>query len=286
MQQGPDQRVVFGVAALLLASGSMAAAETVPLPRAQPESAPGGLVSTAKTATPNSCQSRLADFAVFQPLPPITGPGECMATDVVALNAVLLPDKRRVVFSPPATLRCAMAETVAEWITEDVAPIIGAIGTSLNSIEILESFGCRPRNGVAGAQVSEHGHANALDVGSFKLANGEVVELTSSRVAVSLREKLRDSACARFSTVLGNGADAYHDTHVHIDLMARNNHFKICQWDVLNAPQTASLGTEKADTPAAHELSSIPLPRPRPLFSKSNKIRAITPSQNISDRAR
>ena len=261
MRQGLDHRVVFSVAALLLASGSMATAETVPLPRARPVSVQGEPVSTA---TPSSCQSQLADFAVFRPLPPITGPGKCMAPDVVKLDAVLLPDKRRVVFSPPATLRCAMAETVAEWITKDVALIIGSVGTSLNSVEILESFGCRPRNGVSGAQISEHGYANALDVGSFKLTNGEVVELTNTRVAVSLREKLRDSACARFSTVLGNGADAYHNTHVHIDLMERNNHYKICQWDVLNAPQPASLDAEKAA--AEHEPSSIPLPRPRPLF--------------------
>ncbi len=266
MQRALDHRVAFCVAALLLASGSMAMAETVPLPRARPEGLQGEPVSTAQTANPSSCQSRLADVAIFKPLPPITGPGECMATDVVTLEAVLLPDKRRVLFSPPATLRCAMAETVAEWITRDVAPLIGALGTSLYSIEILESFGCRPRNGISGAQVSEHGHANALDVGSFKLANGEVVELTNTSVPASLRERLRDSACARFSTVLGNGADAYHDTHVHIDLMERHNHYKICQWEVLDAPQTASLGAEKADRPAAHELSSVPLPRPRPLF--------------------
>jgi hypothetical protein len=266
MQQGLDHRVVFCVAALLLASGSMATAQTAPLPRARPEGVQGEPVSTGQTAGPSYCQSQLADFAVFEPLPPITGPGECVATGLVRLDAVLLSDKRRVVFSPPATLRCAMAETVAEWIAQDVAPIIGGMGTSLNSIEILESFGCRSRNGVSGAQVSEHGHANALDVGSFKLTNGEEVELTNTRVAASLREKLRDSACARFSTVLGNGADAYHDTHVHIDLMERNNHYKICQWDVLNTPQTASLGAERAAAPAAHELSSIPLPRPRPLF--------------------
>jgi hypothetical protein len=266
MQQELDHRVVFCVAALLLASGSMATAETVPLPRARPEGIQGEPVSTAQTTTPSSCQAQLADFAVFSPLPPIAGPGECMAADVIKLDAVLLPDKRRVVFSPAATLRCAMAETVAEWITKDVALIIGSVGTSLNSVEILESFGCRPRNGVSGAQISEHGHANALDVRSFKLANGEVVELTNTRVAASLREKLRDSACARFSTVLGNGADAYHDTHVHIDLMERNNHYKICQWDVLDPPQMGSLTAEKTAIPAAHELSSIPLPRPRPLF--------------------
>jgi hypothetical protein len=269
MEQGLDHRVVFWVAALLLASGSIATAETVPLPHARPEGVQREPVSTAQTATPSACQSRLADFAVFRSLPPITGPGECLATDVVTLEAVLLPDGHRVVFSPPATLQCAMAETVSQWIIKDVAPIVGALGPPLNSIEILESFDCRPRNGVTGAPVSEHGHANALDVGSLKLANGEVVELTSSRVAASLREKLRDSACARFSTVLGNGADAYHDTHMHIDLMARNNHYKICQWDVLSAPQMAFPGTEKPDTSAAHDLSSIPLPRPRPLFSKS-----------------
>ena len=40
--------------------------------------------------------------------------------------------------------------------------------------------------------------------------------------AKSLREKLRESACARFTTVLGNGADAYHEAHVHIDLMERS----------------------------------------------------------------
>jgi hypothetical protein len=267
MQQALDHRVVFCVAALLLGS-SMATAETVPLPRARPEGVQGEPV-TGQTASSSSCQAQLADFAVFSPLPPITGPGECVATDVVKLDAVLLPDKHRVSFSPPATLRCAMAKTVAEWIIKDVAPTIAAPGTSLNSIEILESFGCRPRNGVSGAQVSEHGHANALDVGSFKLANGEVVELTNTRVAASLREKLRDSACAQFSTVLGNGADAYHDTHVHMDLMERNNHYKICQWDVFDAPQMGSVGVEKAATLAAHELSRIPLPRPRPLFRNS-----------------
>jgi hypothetical protein len=68
-----------------------------------------------------------------------------------------------------------------------------------------------------------HGHANALDVRAFKLSNGAAIELTDASVAKPLREKLRQSACARFSTVLGNGADAYHDSHVHLDLIERSN---------------------------------------------------------------
>jgi hypothetical protein len=255
----------------------MVAADTIPLPRERPEIVRDERSPVAKTAAPSACELRLAELAVFKPSPPITGPGECMATDVVTVEAVLLPDKHRVVFSPPATLRCPMAEAVAQWITNDVAPTIAPLGASLRSIETLDSFDCRPRNGITGAQVSEHGHANALDVSSFKLANGVVVELTNASVIKSLREKFRDSACARFSTVLGNGADAYHDTHVHIDLMERSNHYKICQWDVFDAAQTASLVAKKAAAAAAHipaamnEANGVPLPRPRPVVNTDAK---------------
>src|SRR5215831_763949 len=225
----------------IFAPGSTAEAETIPLPRERPQSAPGERSPAERDVAPSSCQVRLAELAVFKPLEPITGPGECTATDVVAVEALLLPDKHRVVFSPPATLRCPMAEAVAQWITKDVAPTIASLGASLRSIETLDSFDCRPRNGIAGAQISEHGHANALDVRSFTLTNGSIVELTNASVSKSLRERTRDSACGRFSTVLGNGADAYHDTHVHIDLMERSNHYKICQWDVLDPAEAAAL---------------------------------------------
>ena len=161
-----------------------------------------------------------------------------------------------------------MAEAVAQWITKDVAPTIASLGTSLHSIETLDSFDCRPRNGIAGAQISEHGRANALDVRSFTLTNGSIVELTNASVSKSLRERMRDSACVRFSTVLGNGADAYHDTHVHIDLMERSNHYKICQWEVLDAAQTAALAAKKAaalatSIPAPMIEPNVPIPRPR-----------------------
>jgi hypothetical protein len=40
------------------------------------------------------------------------------------------------------------------------------------------------------------------------------------------------TACARFSTVLGPGSDWYHEDHIHLDLTARRNNYKICQWEV------------------------------------------------------
>jgi hypothetical protein len=256
-------------AAFLLASCSGATADP-PLPRERPKVVPGERLSTSESGIePSPCQTRLAKLAEFKPSPAITGPGECMATDVVTVGAVLLADNQSAMFSPPVTLRCPMAEAVAQWIADDVAPAIGALGAPLRSIETLDSFDCRPRNGVAGAPLSEHGRANALDVHSFKLANGAVVELTNANVSKVLRERLRERACARFTTVLGNGADAYHEGHVHIDLMERTGNYKICQWEVLDAAETAALIEKKAAQAARMSAdmtiaADLPLPRPRP----------------------
>jgi hypothetical protein len=253
----------------LLTPGSVGTAGTIPIPRARPEVVQERSPPPETVVAQSPCQLGLVELAVFAPLPPITGPGECKAADVVKVDAVLLPDEHRVIFSPPATLRCPMANAVAQWIRNDVAPTIATLGTSLRSVESLDSFDCRPRNGIAGAQVSEHGHANAFDVRSFKLANGGIIEPNNASVTKSLRERLRDSACKRFSTVLGNGADAYHDSHVHVDLMGRSNHYAICQWDVLDLAETAALLAKRTVVAAAQAsaeigaVGEVPLPRPR-----------------------
>ena len=263
-----DRGCVLGAIAFLLATTVAVMAEMIPLPRHRPVGIPGDLTSAETAVSP--CRSRLAEIAVFKPSPSITGPGDCIATDVVALDAVLLPDGHRIALSPVSTLRCPMAEGVTHWIRDDVAPTIAALAKSLRGVETLDSFDCRPRNGIKDAKISEHGRANALDVRAFKLANGAAIELTDAGVDTSLREKLRQSACSRFSTVLGNGADAYHDSHIHLDLLERSNHYRICQWDVLDVAKTAALAAKKsaaaaASNPAVVNVSDIPLPRPRPV---------------------
>jgi hypothetical protein len=230
------------VVAFLTVACLGAGAETVPLPRARPAAIPGDQLATSSAnAEPSPCQLRLAQIAEFKPAQPITGPGECSATDVVTLEVAFLLDRQRVVFSPAVILRCTMAEAVTQWLRNDVAPALAELIAPLRSVETLDSFSCRPFNGISGARMSEHGHANALDVHSFKLGNNAIIELTNASVSKSLREKIRDAACLRFSTVLGNGADDYHESHVHIDLMERTNNYRICQWNVL----------EPAETPAA-----------------------------------
>ena len=95
---------------------------------------------------------------------------------------------------------------------------------------------------MAGARLSEHGRANALDVRALKLANGRSISLTDRTLSRELRERVLHSVCARFSTVLGPGSDWYHEDHIHLDLMERNNNYRICQWDVWDPlPQIAPL---------------------------------------------
>ena len=85
-----------------------------------------------------------------------------------------------------------------------------------SSVENYDSFECRVRNRVAGAKISNHGKGIAIDLRAFTLADGRRISPTDETVAKDVREALRDTACARFATVLGPGA-AYHNDHVHLD---------------------------------------------------------------------
>jgi hypothetical protein len=143
---------------LIMANALAVKSETVPLPHARPPVLEDQLSAPKIESEHSPCQLQLSEIAEFKSMPPITGPGECTATDVVSVNAVILPDNHRVVFSPVVTLQCSMAEVVAHWVRDDVAPTLDALGKSLRGVETLESFGCRTFNGISGAKPSEHGH--------------------------------------------------------------------------------------------------------------------------------
>ena len=168
------------------------------------------------------------------------------------LEAVVLPDKHRMQVNPPAILRCKMASAIADWIRTDMAPLAAGLGSVLSGLDNFDSYDCRGRNGVAGAMLSEHGRANALDVRALKLADGQSIALTDRTVPRDLRESALHAACARFTTVLGPDSDWYHEDHIHLDLMERRNNYRICQWDVLDPlPQVAPLlpAERPADAP-------------------------------------
>ena len=209
----------------------------------------------AAAAAPSPCDVRLAQVAGFRPLARLIAPGECGATDAVLLETVTLPDRSKVAIAPPATLRCEMAQAVAQWLREDVAPAAQKLGAPVRRLGNLGSYECRGRDRVRGATLSEHGRADALDVHDFRLANNKIVVLADPKAPKEFRDALRDSACARFSTVLGPGSDAEHAEHIHLDLEERRNNYKICEWDVREPVVQV-----KGATPITPE--EVPLPWP------------------------
>jgi hypothetical protein len=243
-------RLIILSLAFSLVCGPLATAaaptRNVPLPRPRPPEAEQAQPSApAAPAEPSKCflQLTLSGVAIAESLPPLEARHGCGAEDVLRLNAVVLDDARQVEFKPAPILRCTMATELAKWVREDVAKQVLPLGAPLAEIENYDSYECRPRNRVAGAEISEHGRANAIDVRSVTLTDGKRYELTDPYVKKAVRDQLKASACARFATVLGPGSDGYHEEHIHLDLAEHQNGFRLCHWDV-NLP--------------------IPLPRPRP----------------------
>jgi len=217
----------------------------VPRPRPSPDSAEPARPDEAEA--PSACRIRLtADIAVIETLPPVTGADGCGIEDPVRLSVVLTKDKRRLAISPPVMLGCAMAEAVARWLRDDLVEMASTLGAPLSGLSSGQGYQCRGRNGVAGAPMSQHGRGNALDIRAIMLANGQSIDPTDIAAPKEFRERLKASACAHFTTVLGPGSDGHHETHLHLDVAERRSGYRLCQWDVRVV----------AD--------AIPLPRERP----------------------
>lgn len=208
-----------------------------------PPSAPAtpsqGLLSIAPLRMPERpeeaavCDALLASGAVAATrLPPISGDNGCGITSPVALEAVILPDKRKIPIEPHPILRCDLAAEAAHWISEDLIPSIEAGGGRVARLVGVGGYQCRSRNRAFGAILSEHGRGNALDLGGVMLANGRVLSVSAMSDNLEVATDVRAAACSRFATVLGPGADSAHENHVHLDLEPRRNGGRICQWDL------------------------------------------------------
>lgn len=252
--------VIAGILLLSLTGPAVAALArrptNVPLPPRRPAefpapkpATPGDLPQAAATPAPagddaEACAAVLASGTITADRSPTLRAGLCGVQNPVMLKTIVLQDKHEVKLEPPVAMRCRLAGAIAAWVIEDIAPALAAEGHPLSALSGVGAYECRGRNGVAGAKLSEHAIGNALDISALKLADGGMVTIQRNDMP-ALLEKLRASACARFATVLGPGADASHKTHLHVDLQERKHGMKICQWDIPGVKTTETAEKKK-----------------------------------------
>lgn len=226
----------------------------------EPSASPGSLAAPEAEAPagepgtlPPVCAALVEDGAIRAELDKsIPRKGSCGLAEPVRLTAVRLADGTMVPLKPAAVSNCAIAAAAASWVREELAPAVAALGAPVTAVRVAASYDCRPRNRIPGARMSEHGLGNALDVGGFELADGRVVLVEKGGLPPRLRATMKDSACRRFTTVLGPGSDGYHEDHIHVDLAQRRLDIRLCRWNLdAGTAVAASKGKPPAGKPAA-----------------------------------
>lgn len=118
---------------------------------------------------------------------------------------------------------CPMAAALHIWMREHVQSAARLyLNSDVKSIETYGTYACRTRNSKAGARLSEHATANAIDIAAFVLSNGKRLRVADmakmEQNEQDFMQSVRQGGCRIFSVVLGPGADGAHEDHFHFDL--------------------------------------------------------------------
>jgi hypothetical protein len=154
----------------------------------------------------------------FRPLPDRRFANGCSAVNSVQLLEIGTP------VTNLGAMTCPVARQFGRWAREAMQPAASAwLGSRVVRIESFGTYSCRAVNSVEGARLSEHGRANAVDIGAFVLADGRRIKVLDgwNSEDKDVRRFLRavhQAACRRFQIVIGPDADSFHRDHLHFDM--------------------------------------------------------------------
>ncbi|PYF08098.1 hypothetical protein C8J30_11435 [Rhodobacter viridis] len=153
---------------------------------------------------------------IGQEVPPIGNGGRgsgCGIAEPVRITSV-----SGIKLTQPMTVDCQTATSFKRWVDRGIVPAVGGKGGGIAKLDVGPGYVCRPRNGVRGAKLSEHGHGKAIDLMGLVLRNGQSLDVLKGwRSQPRLFKSIHASACGLFGTVLGPRADRYHQNHIHVD---------------------------------------------------------------------
>ncbi|MGB5864557.1 MAG: extensin family protein [Sulfitobacter sp.] len=140
-----------------------------------------------------------------------------------------------VAIEPAAIIRCETAKAVSLWTRDFVIPASERLPErgALVGIQNGSGYICRRRNNLPDGKLSEHAFGNAIDVMGFDFEDGSTLKVEPREAEGSMAEAFQDavraSACLNFATVLGPGSNASHADHLHMDIIARNSGYRLCE---------------------------------------------------------
>lgn len=177
-------------------------------------------------ADTRQCISALSRAQVrFTPVPDQTFGAGCSQLGSVRLSTIALTDagtgRNELAISNIGPVRCELAQRFAGWAQYGIARAAEQmLGSPLVRIETMGSYSCRT---IAGsAKLSQHAHANAIDIAAFVLADGRRISVkqgwSGTNQERAFLRTIHASACKRFGTVLGPDYNAAHRDHLHVDM--------------------------------------------------------------------
>jgi hypothetical protein len=189
------------------------------IPQVDAPERPRAAIPTDLSKATLQCHSDLRRETVdFRILPDRVFGNGCTAIGAVQLRDIGTP------VSNLGAMTCPLARQFARWTREALQPAAERwLKSRVARIESFGTYACRPVNGQSGGKLSEHGRANAVDIGAFMLADGRRINVLDgwNSEDEDVRRFLRDAhkaGCRRFGVALGPEADAYHRNHFHFDM--------------------------------------------------------------------
>lgn len=180
-----------------------------------------------------ACLADLKEAGVeFSEAKPIDDGNGCGIDKPLTVRTVLPGIK----LEPDATMRCQTALALSRWAKASVLPAVdiayGPNAPRITAFNQATSYACRNRNNAESGKISEHAHGNAIDIAGFTFSNGKTFVIEprekDSTLVGAFERAITASACLFFTTVLGPGSDAAHETHLHLDVIKRKGDFRYC----------------------------------------------------------
>lgn len=222
--------------------------DTVPaLPRARPRNgrqasdggdatvvAPNLLLPVTRSAEEDeACRWRLRAIGVsFERWPTIARGGQCRV-ELPLLVSELSPV---IALNPAAIMSCDLADALAVWMRDVVAPAARKhLSADVSGLKITSAFHCR--SGGSDAVVDAHATGTAVDIVGLTFKEHDPLSIRDRRAEQgpegAFQHEILTGACKLFTTVLSPGADfgsTETDTrHFHFDIAKRRDGLRICR---------------------------------------------------------